>query len=199
MCGAVDNVRRQYIEAHELQYAAMNRSQNTKNVSIEAALAIGLLGPSGGEGEESSSASEETRLVDVAAAVGALHGENTIHPAFESGRKAEPPQRKLPHHEVTPLKLLEFRFDLFREAMHCSGIRFLGLQFEERWLLDGAEVLAARDRVERHSMKVGRENLVSRLRKSVARCTEHRCVEAKRLRVPIDDEYFHESVLVVEG
>ena len=112
MRGAVDNVRRQYIEAHELQYAAMNRAQNAKNISIEAALAIGLLGTSGGEGEESASASEDPRLVDVAAAVGALHGKDTVHPAFESGRKAEPPQRKLPHHEVTPLKLLELRFDL---------------------------------------------------------------------------------------
>ena len=113
MRGAIDNVRCQNIEAHELQDAAMNRAQNAKNISIEAALTIGLLGTSSSEGKESSSASEDTRLVDVAAAVGALHGEDTVHPAFESGRKAEPPKRKLPHHEVTPLKLLDLRFNLF--------------------------------------------------------------------------------------
>lgn len=111
MRGTVDNVRRQYVEADELQYTSMNRAQNTKNVSIEAALAIGLLGTSGGEGKKSSSAGEDTRLVDVTAAVGALHGEYTVHPAFENGRKAEPSERKLPHHEVTPLKLLDLRFN----------------------------------------------------------------------------------------
>ncbi len=84
--------------------------------------------------------------------------------------------------------------DVGGEAVMLGGMRFLGLLAEIARVVNRAEILAARYRIEVHAVEIGDDHLVACRAERVHGRPRHRAVEAPLLGMGMDDEDAHRSL-----
>jgi hypothetical protein len=161
------------------------------NVAIEAAFHVGRRGAACRQRKHRAFAFEDAVGINPVSAIGPSHREHPIDPALENARQTEPPQWKLPDHQVAPFDLLDLVLDLLGKSVGFGRVQLLELLLEIIRILGRQEVAPSRHRVELHGMEIRCLDLVACRGQRIDRSPEHGAVETLMLGMREDDEDFH--------
>ena len=166
------------------------------DVAVEPTRLIRRRRSAGGHRKHGAFAFEHSVLVETVAAVGAPHGKDPVHPAFQDRREAEPPEGKLPDHEIAPLGLAQFSLHIRREASDLGRVHLLDLLLEIPRVLHRREIAAVGHRIEFHRVEIRDLDGVPGGAHRLVRRSKHGPVETFRLGVGVDDEDVHAGKII---
>ena len=164
-----------------------NRLQQFHDVPVGAAGLVKLHAAAGGQGEQRLFSGAEPGFIHVPAAVDPPHGKDPVHPAFEQGGEAAPPEGKLPDHQVAVFDLFDLVFDKVCESKPFRRIHFFQLLPEAFRIFHGLVRAAPGDRIKLHPVQVADAEFVAFFPQRLTRRLKHGMVEAVRFRMTIDD------------
>src|SRR5258707_15886230 len=113
------------------------------NITIRAALFIIRSRAASGKRKECTLSLEHAVPIKSSITVCTPHGERPISPALQNRREPEPPERKLPNHQIAPLESLQFRFAIRRKSVNLGCVRFFNLQLKKLWVFYTGEIMSS--------------------------------------------------------
>jgi hypothetical protein len=122
-------------------------------------------------------------------------GENPVHPAFENGRHAEPPKRKLQQNEVGPEKIVNLLSHIGRQCFPFGTEALLGLHVEPRWIFPLREMPGMFVCGKLLCIKIADPHRMALRQKHLGRRARQRAIEGLRLRMSQDDQHIHAVAL----
>lgn len=196
---AIDDERRQYLEAGVMQDAVVDGEQQVVHRSVDTARGVVRLPAAGGDYQHRPLALHPALAVAVAPVavgmfadpVGEAAGIDAIDPTLEDRRHAEPPERELQDQRIGPAQLVLLTGDVDALPTVLEGAQgscgrieaFAGLALEA---VAGIEHGLPAHRVEVRNL----HRMAGRLEAGDREVLE-RTVEGARLGMGIDDEYVH--------